>query len=101
MKKLFLFVVLSVLASVNLSAGISEVEYKNNYYFVYDETGRESSRKWIHEVGQLVGYNGSFMVFYKGKMFHTYDERFNKIASQWEGQLGDFYNVSGTTIVFT
>ena len=78
MKKL-IFVSLLVLCSLNVFAGISDVQTKGSWIVVYGDNGRETSRMGINNK-ELVGVSGSFFVVQDKSWIIIYDETCKEIS---------------------
>ncbi len=63
---------------------------ENKRYRTIDEQGNQIAEKDQCEVGTLLKYADSFMLFLKKGYYCTYDERFNKIAEVARAFMGDF-----------
>ena len=42
---------------------IADVILKNKQFYILDERGKEISRKWEDELGELIGFSDVFLVF--------------------------------------
>lgn len=78
---------------------ISDVRLKNNYYEVYDSSGKKISDAYYSK-GELLGYSSDTMLFKKDRYFYTYDENFKIIAEKYESSIGEFKNMTGSSINF-
>jgi pectate lyase len=79
---------------------ISDVQLKNNYYQVFDGSGKKIKESHSSSVGELCGIGMDFMVFLKNNYFATYDESFKKIKEVHSSSVGSFKSAAGTTINF-
>jgi pectate lyase len=79
---------------------ISDVQLKNNYYQVYDGSGKKIKESHSSSVGELCGIGMDFMVFLKNNYFATYDESFKKIKEVHSSSVGNFKSAAGTTVNF-
>ena len=74
---------------------IADVILKNKQFYILDERGKEISRKWEDELGELIGFSDVFLVFKRRDIFYSYDENFKENAHKWVSELGECKNVVG------
>ncbi len=78
---------------------ISDVVREGGYYVIYDQNGKEISKKWW-SVGELLGFGSSFVLFCKNGELYTYDAKFNYIFGTRASREGEFVGISGQSMNF-
>ena len=79
---------------------ISDVQCKNDQYYVYDEDGREVKTFWNSE-GELAGFGQDFLVFKRNDQYRfVRAESGDEIASVWRDSVGRFKHANADLVVF-
>ena len=79
---------------------ISDVQCKNDQYYIYDEDGREVKTFWNSE-GELAGFGQDFLVFARNDQYRfVRAESGDEIASVWRDSVGRFKHANADLVVF-
>ena len=76
---------------------ISSVEKDEMWYRFYDENGNRYKSKGVSEMGELVGWSSSIVIFKTNGFYKIYDPELNKIKTIAESTCGNIISVSGET----
>lgn len=96
-KILLAMLVLAMGAAAQATKGISYVEQKGDFIYVYDEGGRRAYTKSVSSAGQVVGWSGSFWITCSRDYYYiwTADGKRHKTLSRHT--VGEIVGVSGDT----
>ena len=72
---------------------ISDIELRNNYYHVFDESGHRITQ-YQSSVGQLQGFNSQYIVLLRGSYYVVCDEKFRQISQRSQSAIGEFLNIT-------
>lgn len=86
---------------IRVTKMIADVMFKNKQYVVFNEQGKEIANGFESDLGNLVGFTDSFILFEKKDRFFTVDDRLKEIASEWKNTVGEFRNAAGHIVNFT
>lgn len=79
---------------------ISDVQFKNSQYIVYNEDGKEVKSFWDSE-GELVDFGQDFLVFERNDQYRFIRvESGDEIANVWRDRVGQFKHAKGDLVVF-
>lgn len=98
MKKLFIFVFLMVVLTIQAQQkNISYVETTKRYY-MYDETGKKIGGLSRSSIGELKGWGSDFLVAKYYSYYRIYDAKGKVLKTLNVSDVGEIVGVSGKTI---
>lgn len=79
---------------------ISDVQFSNGQYYIYDENGQEVGRLRGDE-GELAGFGQDFLVFERNDQYRFIQaETGNEIGNIWRDSVGRFKHANVDLVVF-
>lgn len=90
----------AALIAIAMLAGahkISNIEVKNGWVNLYDETGKKYKDLNANTVGEIQGYSSTFFVSKSGGWIHLYDAEGKKYKDLNANTVGTVLSVSGDT----
>ena len=76
---------------------ISNIEEKNGWYYIYDETGHKS-KTLSDNIGEIMGVGNDWFIVAKNGWYYLYDEDGRRYKTLSDN-IGEIVNVSGNTFV--
>jgi len=79
---------------------ISDVQFKDGRYYVYDEDGNEFKSFWDND-GKLIDWGLDFLVFERNDQYRIVNvETEKEIACEWCSTVGRLKHANGDLVVF-
>ncbi|MBO4827599.1 MAG: SLAP domain-containing protein [Prevotella sp.] len=96
MKQIFIVVLLSLACQLQAQS-ISHIETTNNWYYIYDQSGKKIKTLSASQ-GELVGYSSSFYIIKQGRSFYiTYDASGKRLYTFSVSNVGEILACNGDT----
>lgn len=96
-RALILFVLLCAVVSMQAQKEISYIETTQNWYYIYDESGKKIKTLYRSGIGDIKGWGKDFFVAKRGAFYLICDAEGKTLKTLGVQSVGEVVSVSGST----